>query len=123
MRPHASPFSAPPPTQVVTHGKAVLGYVVLGPVGLLLLADSLRVAGLLPGGHEIKTVTQSRWYRINLQVRLPAFGGGREGRCWGAEGMAGVGGWVGGWRAQSAVVPHQPAGAAALDGWWWWGGG
>jgi hypothetical protein len=47
----------------------VLGYVVLGPVGLLLLADSLRVAGLLPGGHEIKTVTQSRWYRISLQVR------------------------------------------------------
>jgi hypothetical protein len=46
----------------------VLGYVVLGPVGLLLLAENLRTAAVLPGGHEIKTVTQSRWHRITLQV-------------------------------------------------------
>lgn len=54
--------------QVLAHAKYVLGYVVLGPVALLLLADAVRVSGTLPGGHEIKTVTQSKWHRINLQV-------------------------------------------------------
>jgi hypothetical protein len=54
--------------QVLAHGKALLGYTVLGPVALLLLAEAVRVSGVLPGGHEIKTVTQSKWHRINLQV-------------------------------------------------------
>jgi hypothetical protein len=54
--------------QVLAHGKAVLGFTVLGPVALLLLAEAVRVSGVLPGGHEIKTVTQSKWHRINLQV-------------------------------------------------------
>ncbi|KAF6264364.1 hypothetical protein COO60DRAFT_1698391 [Scenedesmus sp. NREL 46B-D3] len=54
-------------TEVLAHGKAVLGYAVLGPVALLLLAEAVRVSGALPGGHEIKTVTQSKWHRINLQ--------------------------------------------------------
>eukprot|EP00878_Enallax_costatus_P030322 GHUV01033006.1.p1 GENE.GHUV01033006.1~~GHUV01033006.1.p1 ORF type:complete len:414 (+),score=91.02 GHUV01033006.1:1544-2785(+) len=53
--------------QVLTHAKYVLGYVVLGPVALLLLAEAVRVSGTLPGGHEIKTVTQSKWHRITLQ--------------------------------------------------------
>lgn len=54
--------------QVLAHGKALLGYTVLGPVALLLVAESVRVSGVLPGGHLIKTVTQSKWHRINLQV-------------------------------------------------------
>uniref|UniRef100_A0A383VGT2 WW domain-containing protein n=1 Tax=Tetradesmus obliquus TaxID=3088 RepID=A0A383VGT2_TETOB len=53
--------------EVLAHGKAVLGYTVLGPVALLLLAEAVRVSGVLPGGHEIKTVVQSKWHRINLQ--------------------------------------------------------
>jgi hypothetical protein len=56
--------------QVLAHGKALLGYTVLGPVALLLLAEAVRVSGVLPGGHEIKTVVQSKWHRINLQVGL-----------------------------------------------------
>lgn len=53
---------------MLAHGKAVLGYVVFGPVALLLFAESVRVSAVLPGGHEIKTVTQTSWQRINLQV-------------------------------------------------------
>ncbi|KAF8060490.1 SAC9 [Scenedesmus sp. PABB004] len=53
--------------EVLGHGKAVLGYSVLGPVALLLLAEAVRVSAVLPGGHEVKTVTQSRWHRIALQ--------------------------------------------------------
>lgn len=53
----------------MAHGKALLGYTVLGPVALLLVAESVRVSAVLPGGHQIKTVTQSRWHRINLLVR------------------------------------------------------
>jgi hypothetical protein len=54
--------------QVLAHGKSLLGYTVLGPVALLLVAESVRVSGLLPGGHLIKTVTQSKWHRVSLQV-------------------------------------------------------
>src|SRR5689334_10412518 len=54
--------------QILAHAKYVLGYVVLGPVALLLLAEAVRVSGTLPGGHDIKTVTQSKWHRITLQV-------------------------------------------------------
>jgi hypothetical protein len=50
-------------------GKVVLGYVVLGPVALLLFAELVRVSATLPGGHEIKTVSQTKWHRIQLQVR------------------------------------------------------
>jgi hypothetical protein len=58
--------------QVLGCGKAVLGYVVYGPVALLLMAESVRVSAILPGGHEIKTVTQSKWHRISLQVHMAA---------------------------------------------------
>jgi len=63
----------------IAQGKAVLGYVVLGPVGLLLIAELARVSATLPGGHEIKTVSQSRWHRIQLQVRGRVGVGGRRG--------------------------------------------
>lgn len=65
----AVPCCAVCAVQVLAHGKALLGYTVLGPVALLLVAEAVRVSGVLPGGHLIKTVTQSRWHRINLQVR------------------------------------------------------
>ena len=55
--------------QVVGAGKYVLGYVVIGPLGLLLLADKVRVSATLPGRHQVKTVVTSRWIRIPLQVR------------------------------------------------------
>lgn len=54
--------------QIVAHAKSVLGYTVLGPVALLLVAEAVRVSAVLPGGHVIKTVAQSRWHKINLQV-------------------------------------------------------
>lgn len=41
---------------------------MLGPVALLLVVEAVRVSAVLPGGHQIKTVTQSRWHRIALQV-------------------------------------------------------
>lgn len=53
--------------ELLAQGKAVLGYVVLGPVALLLIAEMVRVSATLPGGHEIKTVSQSKWHRIQLQ--------------------------------------------------------
>lgn len=62
--------------ELLAQGKAALGYAVLGPVGLLLLAESVRVSGVLPGGHELKTVVQSRWHRVALQVRTRARRGG-----------------------------------------------
>lgn len=55
--------------ELLASGKVVLGYLVLGPVGLLLIAELVRVSATLPGGHEIKTVSQTRWHRILLQVR------------------------------------------------------
>lgn len=75
LRPHCRLCACHDPStnlclQVLAHAKYVLGYVVLGPVALLLLAEAVRVSATLPGGHEIKTVTQSRWHRINLQVGL-----------------------------------------------------
>lgn len=70
--------------QVLAHGKALLGYTVLGPVALLLVVEAVRVSGVLPGGHLIKTVTQSKWHRINLQVRA-----GKAGRLTGPAGKAG----------------------------------
>lgn len=54
--------------EVVASGKAVLGYVVVGPWALLLLVERTRVSVTLPGGHEIKTVTASKWQRIPLQT-------------------------------------------------------
>jgi hypothetical protein len=62
----AAAGAAPEP---VAQGIALLGYVVLGPVGLLLVAEAVRASATLPGGHEVKTVAQSQWHRIQLQAR------------------------------------------------------
>lgn len=60
--------------QVQAVGKAILGYAVLGPVALLLLAEATRVSCVLPGQHDVMTVTLSRWHRIQLQVRVHVCG-------------------------------------------------
>jgi hypothetical protein len=48
----------------------VLGYVVIGPTGLLLLAEKVRVSATLPGNHQVKTLVTSKWHKIPLQVDL-----------------------------------------------------
>lgn len=55
-------------TQVVGAGKHVLGYVVMGPMALLLLVEKTRTSATLPGGHQIKTLVTTRWHKIPLQV-------------------------------------------------------
>jgi hypothetical protein len=56
--------------QVLSTGKHVLGYVVIGPTGLLLLAEKVRVSATLPGNHQVKTLVTSKWHKIPLQVDL-----------------------------------------------------
>ncbi|KAL6757783.1 SacI homology domain-containing protein [Haematococcus lacustris] len=56
------------PLEVVATGKHVLGYVVIGPTGHLLLAESVRVSATLPGNHQVKAVTTSRWHKVALQL-------------------------------------------------------
>mmetsp|Transcript_29308 Transcript_29308/g.75960 ORF Transcript_29308/g.75960 Transcript_29308/m.75960 type:complete len:625 (+) Transcript_29308:102-1976(+) len=58
------------PLEVVATGKHVLGYVVIGPMGLLLLAEKTRVSATLPGNHQIKTLVTTRWHKIPLQLWL-----------------------------------------------------
>ena len=62
-------------SKVLAAGKYLLGYVVLGTTGLVLLAEKVRVSAVLPGNHEVKTVTTSKWIKIPLQVRslIPAW--------------------------------------------------
>jgi hypothetical protein len=59
--------------QILASGKHVLGYVVIAHVGLLLLAEKVRVSAVLPGNHQVKTVVTSKWAKIPLQVRTAAF--------------------------------------------------
>ena len=54
--------------QIVERGCALLGYVPIGNVGMLLLATRLRTAALLPGGHAVRLVTESRWLQLPLEV-------------------------------------------------------
>jgi hypothetical protein len=54
--------------QVVERGCALLGFAALGNVGMLLLATRARAAALLPGGHAVRLVTESRWIQVPLQV-------------------------------------------------------
>jgi hypothetical protein len=108
--------------ELLAQGKVVLGYVVLGPVGLLLIAELVRVSATLPGGHEVKTVAQSKWHRIPLQVGPEASGsskqqaasscsgdGSSSSRSWGAR----AGGWqaAGGRNAPMLTPPplYRPA--------------
>jgi hypothetical protein len=67
-RPGASAARPRPAAQVVGQGKAILGYTVVGHVALLLLAEKVRVSATLPGHHEVRTATTTRWHRITLQV-------------------------------------------------------
>lgn len=53
---------------MIGSGKHVLGYVVVGSTGLLLIAEKVRTACTLPGNHEVKSVSVSRWHRMPLQV-------------------------------------------------------
>ena len=50
-------------------GCALLGYAPIGNIGMLLLATRLRTAALLPGGHAVRLVTESRWLQLPLEVR------------------------------------------------------
>ena len=52
-------------------GTALLGYVPIGSVALLLLATRIRDVLVLPGGHVIKLVVESKWFTIDLEARLP----------------------------------------------------
>ena len=56
--------------QIVERGCALLGYAPIGNMGMLLLATRLRSAAMLPGGHVIKLVTESRWLQLPLEARL-----------------------------------------------------
>ena len=47
-------------------GSAILGFVVLAGWVLVLIARRTRVSMVLPGGHEVHTVTDSKWFRIPL---------------------------------------------------------
>lgn len=51
-------------------GQALLGYVPIGDVGMILLATRLRVAAILPGGHQARLVAESKWLHIPLQVGI-----------------------------------------------------
>ncbi|GFR51195.1 hypothetical protein Agub_g13542 [Astrephomene gubernaculifera] len=56
------------PIQTLAAAPYILGYVVIGPWGLLLVAEKFRVSAVLPGNHEVKTVTKSHWLKIPLQT-------------------------------------------------------
>ena len=49
-------------------GCTLLGYVPIGNIGMLLLATRLRTAAVLPGGHAVRLVTESRWLQLPLEV-------------------------------------------------------
>ena len=54
--------------QIMERGCALLGYAPIGNIGMLLLATRLRTAAVLPGGHAVRLVTESRWLQLPLQV-------------------------------------------------------
>ena len=55
--------------QIVERGVALLGYAAVGSAGLVLLATRTRPAAVLPGGHVVRLVTESRWVIVPLQAR------------------------------------------------------
>lgn len=61
-------------------GVALLGFAAIGSSGLVLLATRTRPAAVLPGGHVVRLVTESRWIAVPLQARprkpLPCILGG-----------------------------------------------
>lgn len=52
----------------ITRGVAVLGYAPVGDRGLVLLATRVKPVVTLPGGHEVKLVTGSKWASVPLKV-------------------------------------------------------
>lgn len=68
--PPVLPHITTTPPQVLATAPYILGYVVIGPWGLLLVAEKFRVSASLPGNHEVKTVTKSHWIKIPLQLNL-----------------------------------------------------
>jgi len=52
----------------ITRGVALLGYAPVGNRGLVLLATRAKTVVTLPGGHEVKLVTGSKWATIPLEV-------------------------------------------------------
>ena len=54
--------------QIVERGCVLLGYVPIGNIGMLLLATRLRTAAVLPSGHAVRLVTESRWLQLPLEV-------------------------------------------------------
>ena len=50
-------------------GVALLGFAAIGSSGLVLLATRTRPAAVLPGGHVVRLVTESRWIAVPLQAR------------------------------------------------------
>ena len=57
--------------KTVTRSCALLGYATFGETAAALVARKVRVAAVLPNGHEILTVTEAKWHRVPL--RDPAF--------------------------------------------------
>ena len=55
--------------QIVERGVALLGYAAIGSAGLVLLATRMRPAAVLPGGHVVRLVAESRWVTVPLQAR------------------------------------------------------
>ena len=53
----------------MVRGKALLGYVPIGGLGLVLLATRTRNVLTLPGGHAVNLVVESKWFTIPLQAR------------------------------------------------------
>ena len=43
------------------NGSTVLGFIVLAGWVLVLISKRTRVSTTLPGGHEVHTVTDSKW--------------------------------------------------------------
>ena len=46
----------------------MLGYVLLGHVALLVMATRVRQAAVLPGGHVVRCVTDSKWIPLSVKV-------------------------------------------------------
>ena len=53
--------------KTVTRSRALLGYAVFGETALALVARRVRVAAVLPNGHEVLTVTEAKWHRAPLR--------------------------------------------------------
>lgn len=66
--------------QIVERGVALLGFAAIGSSGLVLLATRTRPGAVLPGGHVVRLVTESRWIAVPLQAcpreMLPCIPGG-----------------------------------------------